>query len=51
MLATRWGGVETGRVGGGFIRVIMVISGSIKIYFEARGAIPLFIFCLLILLI
>ena len=44
MLATRWGGVETRRVRGGFIRVIRVISGSIKMDFEARGAMPLFIF-------
>ena len=44
-----WGGM--GRVGGCFIRVISIISGSIKMDFEALGAIPLFIFCLLILLI
>ena len=41
MLATRWGGVETRRVRGCFIRVI---SGSIKMDFEALGAMPLFIF-------
>ena len=37
-------GVETTRVRGCFIRVIRVISGSIKMDFEARGAMPLFIF-------
>ena len=45
MLATHLGWGRDGEgVGGCFIRVIRVISGSIKMDFEALGANALFIF-------